>query len=144
MSKLLADFQLFRKGNPNKVSAATELKAKVVLLYFGAKAIDPELIDKLKAMYNVGKPLGLEVVYISHDVSEDEQQQFLADCPPWLYTKYGDPKCNGLFQRYQLKEVPTVVVIQPGGTPLENNVVSDIKKKDAATLVGGWKKKTTE
>ncbi|CAD5228279.1 unnamed protein product [Bursaphelenchus xylophilus] len=144
MSKLLADTQLFRKGSPNPVNAATELKGKMVALFFGAKNIDPELTEKLKALYAAGKPMGLEIVFISHDVNEDEQKAFLNECPDWLYTKYGDSKSIGLLQRYQLKEIPTVVVVQPGGTPLENNAVKEIKKQAPAALLTVWKKKTTE
>ncbi|CAD5208219.1 unnamed protein product [Bursaphelenchus xylophilus] len=146
MADLLRGAPLFRNNpdGPSQQVTSDELNKKVVCLFFGAKEAGKELNDKLKAFYEKTQPQGFEVVYISHDNSEDEMKQFLKSHPKWLFIKYGDPRAISLLQRYQLKAIPSLIVVQRGGTPLVGDALNDIYSKPPQATFDKWRKATTE
>ncbi|CAD5205829.1 unnamed protein product [Bursaphelenchus okinawaensis] len=147
MAELLKGAPLFRNNPDGPAQAATsdQLNKKVVCLFFGAKEAGKELNDKLKAFYDKTASQGFEVVYVSHDNNESEMKEFLKTHPKWLFIKYGDHRAISLLQRYQLKAIPSLILVQRGGTPLVGDALNDIYyNKDPHTLFDKWRKATTE
>lgn len=69
MSDLFKNIPLFRNKPFGTPAKADELRGKVVALYFGAKEVDPVLINKMKDFYNAGNALGFEVSTFTNFVS---------------------------------------------------------------------------
>ncbi|XP_020228433.1 probable nucleoredoxin 1 [Cajanus cajan] len=99
----------------------SELKGKVVLLYFSAhwcppcRAFLPKLIDayhKIKAKQNA-----LEVVFISSDKDQASFDAFFAGMP-WLALPFGDSRKKFLSRKFRVSGIPMLVAIGSSGQTL--------------------------
>ncbi|TKY58651.1 nucleoredoxin 1 [Spatholobus suberectus] len=109
------DFVIGKDGVKILVS---ELKGKVVLLYFSAhwcppcRAFLPKLIDayhKIKAKDNA-----LEVVFISSDKDQAAFDEFFAGMP-WLALPFGDSRKKFLSRKFRVSGIPMLVAIGSSG-----------------------------
>ncbi|KAK7386876.1 hypothetical protein VNO78_27222 [Psophocarpus tetragonolobus] len=112
------DFVIGKDGVKIPVS---ELKGKVVLLYFSAhwcppcRAFLPKLIDayhKIKANDNA-----LEVVFISSDRDQSSFDEFFAGMP-WLALPFGDSRKRFLSRKFNVSGIPMLVAIGASGQTL--------------------------
>ncbi|CAD5221089.1 unnamed protein product [Bursaphelenchus okinawaensis] len=71
---------------------------------------------------------------------------FLKDHGPWLYTTYGCKTVNSLFNKYTLKQLPQLMIVQKGGTPVVDDAIDTLNtpKIVPVDIVAKWKKMTTE
>lgn len=141
----------------------SELKGKVVLLYFSAhwcppcRAFLPKLIDayhKIKAKDNA-----LEVVFISSDKDQASFDEFFAGMP-WLALPFGDSRKKFLSRKFKVSGIPMLVAIGSSGqtvTKEARDLVSlygadaypfteeRIKELEAAQeeIAKGWPEKVT-
>ncbi|CAD5220332.1 unnamed protein product [Bursaphelenchus okinawaensis] len=151
MADLLKSAQLFRNDpkGPKQVTSA-ELQGKVVGLFFAAKwnPTCVDFMDWLKHFYglaNKDKPI-FEIVFISRDHSENDMKEYLKIHGPWLYTTYACKTVKSLFERYTLRQIPQMMIIQKGGTPVVDDGIDAINdpKVVPVDLINKWKKLTTE
>ncbi|CAD5228785.1 unnamed protein product [Bursaphelenchus xylophilus] len=151
MADLLKTAQLFRNDpkGPKQV-ASEELRGKVVGLFFAAKwnPTCVDFTDWLKHFYQLANKdkHQFEIVFISRDHSEKDMKEYLGKHGTWLYTPYGCKTVNSLFNRYTLKQIPQLMIVQKGGTPVVDDAIDVINdpKVDAPGLVAKWKNLTTE
>ncbi|RDY14033.1 putative nucleoredoxin 1, partial [Mucuna pruriens] len=117
-SILVSGDQDFVIGKDAVKIPVSELKGKVVLLYFSAhwcppcRAFLPKLIDayhKIKANDNA-----LEVVFISSDRDQASFDEFFAGMP-WLALPYGDSRKKFLSRKFNVSGIPTLVAIGSNG-----------------------------
>ncbi|TKY58652.1 nucleoredoxin 1 [Spatholobus suberectus] len=154
------DFVIGKDGGKIPVS---ELKGKVVLLYFSAhwcppcRAFLPKLIDayhKIKAKDNA-----LEVVFISSDKDQAAFDEFFAGMP-WLALPFGDSRKKFLSRKFKVSGIPMLVAIGSSGQtvtkeardlvslygadayPFTEERIQEIEAEQEET-VKGWPEKVT-
>ncbi|KAL2344342.1 hypothetical protein Fmac_005627 [Flemingia macrophylla] len=120
-SILVSRDQDFVIGKDGVKISVSELKGKVVLLYFSAhwcppcRAFLPKLLDayhKIKAKNNA-----LEVVFISSDKDQASFNEFFAGIP-WLALPFGDPRKKFLSHKFKVSGIPMLVAIGSSGQTL--------------------------
>ncbi|KJH51888.1 2-oxo acid dehydrogenase acyltransferase [Dictyocaulus viviparus] len=142
----LADVTLKKRG-VDKVSV-NNLKDKVLLLYFSAgwcgscKMLTP----KLKKFYEeLGETerSNMEVVWISRDkTAQDQLDYYEKAMPPWCYIPIGDPNIQGFLEKYSVKVIPALKLVNDKGEVLSETVRADVEgcvKNDAMRCYKKWK-----
>lgn len=111
----------------------SELKGKVVLLYFSAhwcppcRAFLPKLIDAYNKIKEKGN--ALEVVFISSDRDQTSFDEFFAGMP-WLALPFGDSRKKFLSRKFRVSGIPMLVAIASSGQTLTT------KARDLVSLYG--------
>ncbi|KAL6983700.1 protein-disulfide reductase [Sarracenia purpurea var. burkii] len=122
------DFLISNNGVKFPVS---ELEGKTVCLYFSATAHKGclEFTRKLLEFYKKLKEKGenFEIVLVSlDDTEEDFKQSF--DAMPWLALPFKDKSCEKLLRYFELRALPTLVVIGQDGKTLNPNATELIEE----------------
>lgn len=107
----------------------SELEGKYVGLCFVVGGYGPvvEFNDLLAKIYEKLKEVGekFEVVAVSLDSDESSFNESFAKMP-WLAIPQGDKMCEKLVRYFELRSLPTLVLIGPDGKTLKNNVADII------------------
>ncbi|KAL2344339.1 hypothetical protein Fmac_005624 [Flemingia macrophylla] len=112
------DFVIGKDGVKIPVS---ELKGKVVLLYFSAhwcppcRAFLPKLVDSYHKI--MAKNNAFEVVFISSDRDQASFDEFFAGMP-WLALPFGDSRKKFLSRKFKVSGIPMLVAIGSSGQTL--------------------------
>ncbi|XP_048869441.1 nucleoredoxin-like protein 1 [Brienomyrus brachyistius] len=141
MADLFLDKVLI-KNNKDKDELDTEremvlrLQNRVMMLFFGSgecercKEFAPTLKDFFKRLtdeFYVERAAQLVLLYISLDSSEKKQLRFLKDMPKGcLFIPFKDSYRMELKYKFNVEEIPTVVVLRPDGSVLSPNAVPEI------------------
>ncbi|NXL38955.1 NXNL1 protein, partial [Glaucidium brasilianum] len=114
------------------------LENKVLLLYFGSgqcprcRQFSPLLKDffvRLTDEFYVERASQLVLVYVSRDETQQQQSAFLRTMPKrWLALPFGDTFKRELELRFDVSEVPAVVVLKPNGEVIARNAVEEIQR----------------
>uniref|UniRef100_A0A5B7AHP1 protein-disulfide reductase n=1 Tax=Davidia involucrata TaxID=16924 RepID=A0A5B7AHP1_DAVIN len=122
------DFVISNNGNEIPVA---ELEGKMVGLYFSVSSHKGciELTTKLVEVYKKLKEKGedFEIVLISLDDEEEEFKKGF-ETMPWLSLPCKDKSCEKLVRYFELRALPTLVVIGPDGKTLNPNVAELIEE----------------
>ncbi|OXB62075.1 UNVERIFIED_CONTAM: hypothetical protein H355_012610 [Colinus virginianus] len=112
------------------------LENRVMLLYFGAaecprcRSFAPRLKDffvRLTDEFYVERASQVCLVYVSRDATEQQEEAFLKSMPKrWLSLRFGDEFKRELELRFEVSEVPRVVVLKPNGDVIVGNAVDEI------------------
>ncbi|XP_061536608.1 nucleoredoxin-like protein 1 [Phycodurus eques] len=115
---------------------AIRLQNRILMLFFASAACDrcqefaPKLGDfftRLTDEFYVDRSAQLVLLYISLDKSEGHQNDFLQELPKQcLFLTYEDPYRRQLEDKFNVKELPTVVVLRPDCSVLIPNAVDEI------------------
>ncbi|XP_019744634.1 nucleoredoxin-like protein 1 [Hippocampus comes] len=115
---------------------AIRLQNRILMLFFASTACDrcrqfaPKLSDfftRLTDEFYVDRSAQLVLLYISLDQSEELQSDFLKQLPKkCLFLAYEDPYRRELEEMFNIKELPTVVVLRPNCSVLTPNAVDEI------------------
>ncbi|GLJ20352.1 hypothetical protein SUGI_0369580 [Cryptomeria japonica] len=120
------DFLIRNNGDQVPVS---ELTGKMVGLYFSAHWCPPcrAFTPKLIQVYNELKQNGesLEIVFLSSDRNQQGFEEYYASMP-WLALPFGDKVKKDLSQYFQIRGIPSLIMIGPDGKTV---------RKDGATIV---------
>jgi nucleoredoxin len=118
-----------------KVSRAS-LKGKIVGIYFSAhwcppcRAFTPNLVkfrDKHQDDF--------EIVFVSSDRDEAAQKGYMKETQmKWLAVKFGTKDIKELKGRYELKGIPTLIIVGPDGKTITKDGRGDVTKKPAEAL----------
>lgn len=118
-------------SNDGKEIPVSELEGKTVGLYFsvnshrGCLHFTDRLLEVYKKLREKGE--AFELVLVSLD---DEEQEFKNCYEPmtWLALPFKDKACDKLVRYFELRTLPTLVVIGPDGKTLHSNVVESIEE----------------
>ncbi|XP_049576159.1 nucleoredoxin-like protein 1 [Syngnathus scovelli] len=115
---------------------AIRLQNRILMLYFASAVCDkcrefaPKLSDfftRLTDEFYVDRSAQLVLLYISLDQSEKYQFDVLKQLPKkCLFLTYEDPYRRELEDMFNIKELPTVVVLRPDCSVLTSNAVDEI------------------
>ncbi|XP_066378874.1 probable nucleoredoxin 1-1 [Miscanthus floridulus] len=124
------DYLISNKGDKVPIS---ELEGKYVGLCFVVDGYGPviEFTNLLAKIYEKLKEVGekFEVVAVSLDSEESAFNESFAKMP-WLAIPQGDQKCEKLVRYFELRSLPTLVLIGPDGKTLNSNVADIIDEHD--------------
>eukprot|EP01017_Pseudomicrothorax_dubius_P018212 TRINITY_DN2022_c0_g1_i11.p1 TRINITY_DN2022_c0_g1~~TRINITY_DN2022_c0_g1_i11.p1 ORF type:complete len:263 (-),score=54.79 TRINITY_DN2022_c0_g1_i11:24-812(-) len=128
LGTLLAD------GGKSRVDAATALSGsvRVVCFYFSAhwcppcRAFTPKLADFYKKVNASGKQL--EIVFMSCDRDEGQFNSYFAE-QPWLAVQYSSSAREDLAEKYGVKGIPALFVMNADGTVARNEGRDDVAGK---------------
>ncbi|RWR79475.1 putative nucleoredoxin 1 [Cinnamomum micranthum f. kanehirae] len=122
------DFLISNDGNKVLVS---EIQGKMVALYFCFSSHKPcqEFTPKLVEMYNKLKDKGdeFEVVLISLDDDEQSYVEILKSIP-FLAVPFKDKICEKLARYFELRRIPTLVIIGSDGKTVNSNVAELVEE----------------
>mmetsp|Transcript_137 Transcript_137/g.410 ORF Transcript_137/g.410 Transcript_137/m.410 type:complete len:162 (-) Transcript_137:388-873(-) len=128
--QLLGPILLTHKGET--VNTMQVLEDKIVLLFFGAKWCPPcrqfkPVVDEFyKAVQSIeNKPVSLELIYVSLDYTQEDMVQSLLE--GWFSLPFEHERREQLESKYEVEELPKVVVLSPKGRLLIRNASPDIK-----------------
>jgi nucleoredoxin len=109
----------------------------IIAIYFGARgcpacaAFTPRLVDAYEEIQGAGK--SFEVVYVSSDGSAESMHQYMLDAGMrWLATPWNGSHSAALGQRYGVRWIPTVVVIDGAGATVSLKGHEEIANRGAA------------
>ncbi|VDO70127.1 unnamed protein product [Heligmosomoides polygyrus] len=104
------------------------------------------LTPKLKKFYEeLGEAdrSNLEVVWVSRDKEAADQLDYYEKAmPPWCYIPFGDPNIAGLLEKYGVKVIPALKLVNDEGKVLSETVRGEVEgcvKDDATRCYKKWK-----
>lgn len=114
-----------------EAAPANALESKVVAIYFSAHWCGPcrQFTPVLRQFYEVLKANGanIEIVFVSSDSSEEEfQDYFQNNHGDWLAVQFGSSAHDALIEHYQVRGIPTLVVVDGSGTSVVSNPIRDV------------------
>ncbi|KAG1342609.1 putative nucleoredoxin 1-1 [Cocos nucifera] len=117
-------------NNGNKVSVS-ELEGKMVCLYFTINGMKPcdEFSLVLAKIYRNLKERGesFEIVMVSLDEEESSFKEGFATMP-WLAMPFQDKSCEKLVRYFELRTLPTLVVLGADGKTLHHNIAEIVEE----------------
>ncbi|KAG2707569.1 hypothetical protein I3760_05G153200 [Carya illinoinensis] len=130
-SVLISGSRDYLESNDGNKIAVPELEGKTVGLYFSIQVhgacleFTPKLIEVYKKLKERGE--NFEIVLIPLDY-EDEHFKEGFKTMPWLAVPFKDKTCEKLPRYFELKTLPTVVIIGPDGKTVHPNVAELIEE----------------
>lgn len=141
--------KMFPKGimdGQQTVFDANILEGKMVGVYFAArwcsscKAFTPKMVKFRDA--HVAE--GFEVVMLSADFKPGDQFLYMKEFQmKWYTIPLNAPEANALFERYEVKAIPKLVVFSPKGNLVTTEGYLDLTSAPD-TSFADWKKKAEE
>lgn len=122
------DFVISNNGNKVPIS---ELEGTMVGLYFsinshrGSADFTPKLVDLYRKVKDKGE--SFEIVYVPLDSEQESFEQGFCTMP-WLSLPFHDKICEKLARRFELRGIPTLVIIGPDGKTLAPNVTDLVEE----------------
>ncbi|KAL2076303.1 hypothetical protein ACEWY4_028101 [Coilia grayii] len=114
----------------------SKLQNRILMLFFGSWDSEPcqdfaptlkDFYKRLMDSFYMERPSQLILIYVSLDSTEELQDKLLKKLPKWsLFLHHDDPYKQELGMRFQVQELPTVVVLRPDCSVLLPNAVSEI------------------
>ncbi len=109
----------------------------VIGIYFGAGSCSacapftPLLVDAYHLLEEDGRPF--EVVYVSSDASEAAMFSYMQDSGmPWVAVPWRGAKARALVDRYGVRWIPTLVVVDGAGKTISLDGRDELYDKGAA------------
>lgn len=128
--------ELYRADGSTESLAALD-SVPVIGIYFAAYGcpacgtFTPLLVDAYAELREEGQPF--EVVFVSADASASAMLAHMEDRQmPWLAVPWGGVKANGLVQRYGIRWIPTLVVIDHEANTITLNGREQLAQDGAA------------
>ncbi|XP_067829270.1 nucleoredoxin-like protein 1 [Heptranchias perlo] len=125
-----------------------KVRNKLVLLYFGSREcpkcqkFSPALQDfsnRLMDEYYVDRAAQLVLVYVSQDQTEEKEQQYLKTLHrKWLFLPFRDKYKRELQKKYNIKDIPSIVVLKPNGDLITRNGVAEITMMGVDCFKNWW------
>ncbi|XP_043550643.1 nucleoredoxin-like protein 1 [Chiloscyllium plagiosum] len=125
-----------------------KVRNKLVLLYFGSREcpkcqefapVLQEFSSRLLDEFYVERAAQLVPVYVSHDQTKEQEQQHLRTLPSkWLYLPFQDKYKRELRKMYNIKVIPSIVVLKPNGDLITRNGVAEISMMGVGCFKNWW------
>ncbi len=127
--------------NPDgsRVGVDTITDKDILAIYFSAhwcppcRAFTPVLVETTKALQADGKSFG--VVFVSSDRSEEDMLAYMTEYKmPWVAVPHRSDTAEALSQRYGVRGIPMLVVIDRDGNTLSTNGRGEVAARGAAAF----------
>merc|ERR1712115_250781 len=130
---LLKD-QHFIKTDDSKVAAETVIESKKFIgFYFSAHWCPPcrGFTPKLKECYEKWKKSGqkIEVLFVTSDQNDKSFKEYFAEMGDWLAYPFGSPQIKKLKEKFNVRGIPTLVVIDENGKKIDDRARDTVQKK---------------
>jgi thiol-disulfide isomerase/thioredoxin len=116
-----------------------KLDGKLVGIYFSAhwclpcRAFTPKLVEFHRSVTAAGKPF--EIVFVSSDQDEAAMAAYMTgSAMPWLAVPFGAPKVKDLKEKYKVRGIPTLVVVNAKGETISAKARGAVTQADAAAF----------
>jgi thiol-disulfide isomerase/thioredoxin len=123
--------------------STADLAGKRVAIYFSASwcppchAFTPRLVEAYEAWAADGEDI--EIVFVSSDRNVQEMRQYMRQARmPWLAVPHGSDRVNLLRQRFGVRGIPTLAVVDAEGRTITTNGRADVAQHGRGALVR-WK-----
>merc|ERR1712165_260120 len=148
--------QTLIRSDGSEVEAKSALSEKdLVLIYFSAKWCpqSERYTPMLKEFYEKVSNKGVEVIFASWDKSSEEMLSNMKESHgDWLALKHDfdglTEKSSGireeLEEKFDVEDLPTLVVMRADGTMVTENGVEDIIDEEASDVIEEWKVRGTD
>jgi len=131
------------KADGSTIDAATALQQKeLVLYYFSAHWCPPcrRFTPMLAEFYKEASQLGVEVVFVSGDQSEDAMISYMKESHgDWLAVSFNSDLSEALNTKYKVEGIPTLVVVTKEGKLLTDEGDEQVSSMKPAEAVAAWK-----
>ncbi|WVZ57237.1 hypothetical protein U9M48_007646 [Paspalum notatum var. saurae] len=127
------DYLISSKGDKVPIS---ELEGKYVALCFIMRPINEftaELAEMYKKLKEMGEKFEVVAVYFNNDESVFKEN---FEGMPWLAIPHGDKMCDKLVRYFELRALPTLVLIGPDGRTLNSNISDVIEEHGSEAWEG--------
>jgi nucleoredoxin len=117
LSGLFPDGLVTAEGKPVALDA---LQDKVIGVYFSAQWCGPcrRFTPELVKYYEANRD-HFEVVFVSSDRSEDAKSKYMTEADmAWPAVKWNSDAANALKSRYEVRGIPTLVMLRDDGSTL--------------------------
>ncbi|XP_067877015.1 nucleoredoxin-like protein 1 [Heterodontus francisci] len=125
-----------------------KVRNKLMLLYFGSREcqkcqefapILQDFSNRLMDEYYVDRAAQLVLVYVSLDQTEEKEQQYLKTLHrKWLYLPFREKYKRELRKKYNIKVIPSIVVLKPNGDLITVNGVAEISVMGVDCFKNWW------
>lgn len=127
---------LVKKDGTEIPSSEALKEAEVIGFYFSAhwcppcRAFTPVLADAYEEMKSLNYKF--EVIFVSSDRDEKSLFSYMNECHgDWYALQFGSEKIRELKTKYNIKGIPTLVIVRKDGTLITENGRADIQSKGA-------------
>jgi len=127
------------KNARNKKVSVDALANKTVGIYFSAhwcppcRAFTPRLVEFHNEMTQQGKPF--EIVFVSCDNSKGEMLSYMKEMDmPWPALPFGDDRKEALMEKYNVRGIPKLVIIDADGNLISENGRGDVTNHGDTTF----------
>jgi nucleoredoxin len=121
--------EVFLSKDEKIVDPSAIYSARIVGIYFSAHWCPPcrNFTPKLAEFYNEvnSEEKQFEVVFVSSDKDEKSFKDYHNEMP-WLALPFGDPIVAEIKQKYQVRGIPTLVLLRPDGTTIDVDSRNDV------------------
>ena len=125
-----------------KTRPVTELNGKKVGIFFSAhwcppcRTFTPVLIDFYKEV--VADDKNFEIVFVSSDRTEEAMTGYMKEAGmPWLALPFGAAHKDALAEKYAVRGIPTLVVVNANGATISRRGRMDVAQK-GRDAYAGW------
>ena len=130
------------RDSRKKQVSVDALADKTIGIYFSAhwcppcRAFTPSLVEFHNEMTQQGKPF--EIVFVSSDRSKSDMYGYMKEMEmPWLALPFGDDHKQKLSQKYNVRGIPKLVIIDSAGELVTENGRGDVSQSGAKAF-NGW------
>merc|ERR1711990_325108 len=131
------------KADGSTVEATTALQGKeLVLYYFSAHWCPPcrRFTPMLAEFYKAASQLGVEIVFVSADQSEDAMFSYMKESHgDWLAVSHNSDLAEELNKKFKVEGIPTLVVVTKEGKLLTDEGDKQVTSLKPAEAVDAWK-----
>merc|ERR1712183_127118 len=131
------------KADGSTVEATTALQGKeLVLYYFSAHWCPPcrRFTPMLAEFYKAASQLGVEIVFVSADQSEDAMFSYMKESHGnWFAIGHNSDLAEELNKKFKVEGIPTLVVVTKEGKLLTDQGDEQVTSMKPAEAVGAWK-----
>ncbi|MCK4563413.1 MAG: redoxin domain-containing protein [Verrucomicrobia bacterium] len=124
------------RNNRKKKVSVDELSGKIIGIYFSAhwcgpcRKFTPELVEFHEKMTKKGKPF--EIVFVSSDSSKSDMYNYVEEMDmPWLMLPYGDDHKKSLSEKFGVRGIPMLVIIDAEGNTITKNGRGEVSSQGA-------------
>uniref|UniRef100_A0A9J2PF57 Thioredoxin domain-containing protein n=1 Tax=Ascaris lumbricoides TaxID=6252 RepID=A0A9J2PF57_ASCLU len=142
MADIVANCEL-RNSAGKTVKGSEVLATKITGLYFSAhwciwcRRFTPILKNFYEQLLDNEE---FEIIFVSADKSEKALMNYYRDAHgKWLYLPYGCDEINTLWNRYNIRTMPTLIILRPGGDVITRDAVAHVKRRTPQETLQQWK-----
>eukprot|EP00090_Calanus_glacialis_P006156 TRINITY_DN14835_c0_g1_i1.p1 TRINITY_DN14835_c0_g1~~TRINITY_DN14835_c0_g1_i1.p1 ORF type:complete len:143 (-),score=30.09 TRINITY_DN14835_c0_g1_i1:14-442(-) len=138
---LLSGVKLIKPDNTAVEAPKVLASKKLVLFYFSAHWCPPcrMFTPMLRDFYEEAAGLGVEIVFISSDRSQDAMMGYMKESHgPWWALEHNSDIGHQISSKYNISSIPTLLVFKADGTLVTLNGRDMVASKDPAQLVKLW------